>query len=127
MSIEALLIPPMTAALAARFLTESPADLSSVVPVVRVLRLGGASDDNLARFDAPFVSFECFAASYAAAGNLATAVDRWVRTVLPGQTLAGGAVVTKTQTVSGPAWRPYPDTAIRQFGCSHVLHVMNPS
>jgi hypothetical protein len=126
MSIEALLIAPGSAATSSRFLTESPADLASAVPVVRVLRLGGPSSDDLARFDAPTLSFECFAVGELAAMALATSVDRWVRS-LPGSRLADGTVVTKAQTVTGPSWRPYENTTIRQFGCSHVLHVMYPS
>jgi hypothetical protein len=125
-SIEALLIAPGSAATASRFVTETPSDLAAQVPVVRVVRLGGASSDDLARFDAPTLSFECYANGLIAAMDLAKAVDRWVRS-LPGKKLADGTVVTKAQTVSGPAWRPYTDTSIRQYGCSHVLHVMYPS
>jgi hypothetical protein len=126
MSIEALLIAPGSAATSSRFLTRTPADLATAGPIVRVLRLGGPSSDDLARFDAPTLSFECFAAGEQAASDLASAVDRWVRS-LPGTTLADGTVVTKAQTVSGPAWRPYADTTVSQYGCSHVLHVMYPS
>jgi hypothetical protein len=125
MSVEALLIAPGSAATSSRFVTETPSDLASVVPVVRVMRLGGPSSDDLARFDAPTLSFECFAVGELAAMDLATSVDRWVRS-LAGTTLADGTVVTKTQTVSGPAWRPYADTDVRQYGCSHVLHVLYP-
>lgn len=126
MSIEALLVPAGTAATGARFLTKTPADLNTAVPIVRVLRLGGPSSDDLARFDAPTLSFECFAVGDQAAADLATAVDRWVRS-LAGKRLADGTVVTKAQTVSGPGWRPYADTTVSQYGCSHVLHVMYPS
>jgi hypothetical protein len=126
MSIEALLIGPGSTATSSRFVTETPGDLASVLPVVRVMRLGGASSDDLPRFDAPTLSFECFADGDLAAMNLASAVDRWVRS-LPGKTLSDGTVVTKAQTVSGPAWRPYADNLVRQYGCSHVLHVMYPS
>lgn len=123
MAIEGLLIPAGKAATGARFVTKTPDDLNAQVPLVRVFRLGGPSSDDLPRFDAPTLSFECFGNGDAAAGDLATAVDRWVRS-LAGKTLADGTVVTKTQTVSGPAWRPYADTTVSQYGCSHVLHVM---
>lgn len=126
MAIEALLIPWLTSQVAGvRFLTETPADLQDVVPVVRVLRTGGAADPNAPRFDAPRLVFECYDKGYLAAATLADQVDHAILRVLPAQTLSG-SVVTKVTQVSGPTHIPYPDTLLREFVTSHELHVLNP-
>jgi hypothetical protein len=126
MSIEAQLIAWLPSQLpGVRFLTETPADLQTVVPVVRVVRTGGVADENAARFAAPVVTFECYANGYGAAADLADRLDAAILTKLRGQTLAG-SVVTKARQVSGPTHAPYPDTLLREFVTAHELHVIAP-
>lgn len=120
--VEALLIGWTSAQLSVRCLTDLPADLQAVVPVVQIVRIGGPSDDNLSSFQAATVSVDCFAADRAAATTLAQQVDDAWRKVLPGTT-TGGAVVGKVRTLSGASWRPWNDTAVRRFGASYQVWV----
>lgn len=126
MSIEAQLIAWLPSQMpGVRFLTETPADLQTVAPVVRVVRTGGVANEDAPNFTAPVVTFECYANGYGAAADLADALDTAILTKLRGQTLAG-SVVTKARQVSGPTHAPYPDTLLREFVTAHELHVMNP-
>ena len=122
--VEAMLIPWFAAVLSVRAVTWLPADLASVLPIIQVARIGGGSDDNLPTFDFPTVSIDCFGADRAGGFALAASVDAAIRTTLPG-TLhtvdAVSAVVTKTQTVTGPSWRPYDDPSVRRFGATYRL------
>jgi hypothetical protein len=124
--VEALLVPWLAAQVAARTVTELPADLDTIAPAVHVLRIGGPSDDDLPAFDMPTVSVDSYGIGRSAALTLAQAVDDAIRVVLPNtlHTLGGlSAVVTKTQTITGPSWRPYDDITLRRFGATYRLHV----
>ena len=120
--VEALLIGWLSGQLGVRCLTDLPADLESVLPVVQVVRIGGPSDDNDPDFHTPTVSVDSFAEDRSAATTLGQQVDDALRKVLPGQ-VTGGAVVTKVQTITGPSWRPFDDTTLRRFGASYALHL----
>jgi hypothetical protein len=124
--IEAILVPWLSAAVGARAVTELPADLAAVAPVVRVLRIGGPADDNIPSFDQPTVSVDSYGSGRAAALALALAVENAIRVGLPNTRHVVGsvaAVVTKTQTVTGPSWRPYDDITLRRFGATYRLHL----
>jgi hypothetical protein len=124
--VEALLVPWLASAVSARTVTELPANLDSITPAVHVLRIGGGSDDNLPAFDHPTVSVDSYGIGRAAALELALAVDNAIRVALPNTLHTVGAlsaVVTKTQTVTGPSWRPYDDITIRRFGATYQLHI----
>lgn len=124
MNVEALLIPWLTSTLDVRFVTDVPADLTAdgALPLGRLLRVGGPSDDDSPRFDLPTVSVDCFAATRAAAFDFAQDLDDAIRVTLPGLTL-DGATVTRTQTVSGPSWRPYDNATVRRVGATYRLFV----
>lgn len=125
--VEALLVPWLAAQVSARTVTELPADLDTIAPVVHVLRIGGPDDDNLPSFDMPTVSIDSYGVGRAAALELAQAVHDAVRVGLPNTShtvTAGTAVVTKTQTVTGPSWRPYDDITLRRFGATYRLHIL---
>jgi hypothetical protein len=125
--VEALLVPWLSAAVAARAVTELPAALADLAPVVHVLRIGGGSDDALPAFEFPTVSVDCYAATRGAALALAVSVDTAIRVTLPNTVHAFGSlstVVTKTQTVTGPSWRPYDDITVRRFGATYQLHIL---
>lgn len=121
--VEALLIPAAASALSVRFVTDTPADLASVVPLCRLWHIGGGSDDNDWRFRTPTVAVDSFAADRGAASALAERVEQWFRSILPGSILADGSVVTKVQTLTSPSWRPWDDTAVRRFAATYVLHL----
>lgn len=129
MSIEAMLVPWATSTLAVRAVTEIPADLAAVAPLLRFLRVGGVADPSNPNFDAPRVVVDSFAVGFGPAGDLAARVEHAMRVLLPGVTLpaggAGTATVTRVDTVSGPSWVPYADTALRHFVATYGLHVMN--
>jgi hypothetical protein len=121
--VEALLIGWLKTQLpSVRFLTDTPADLATAVPVVQVVRVGGPSDDDDPSFQSPTVSVDCFAVDRVAATLLAQQVDDALRKALPGA-ITGGATVTKVQTISGAAWRPWDDLKVRRMGATYVLHL----
>jgi hypothetical protein len=124
--VEALLVPWLAVQVSARAVTELPATLDQISPVVHVLRIGGPSDDDLPAFDMPTISVDSYGVGRAAALQLAQAVDNAVRVALPNtlHTVAGqSVVVTKSQTVTGPSWRPYDDITVRRFGATYRLHI----
>lgn len=120
--IEALLIPWLSSTLGVRTLTDLPADLQAVLPVVQVVRVGGPSNDDNPRFDMPTVSVDSYGADRDAATQLALDVDEALRVTLPGVT-TGGATVSRVQTITGPSWRPYDDLLLRRMGASYRLYV----
>lgn len=122
--VEALLVPWLALTLGVRVVTELPADLGDVLPVVRVVRVGGGDDDDVPSLDHPTIAVDCYGADRAAALDLAAQVHTALRVTLPGtllRTEAGTVAVTKTQTISGPSWRPYDNTALRRFGATYRL------
>lgn len=120
--VEALLIPWLASTLTVRAVTDLPANLADVLPVVQVTRIGGPDDDNLSRFDIPAVDIDCYDADRAKASALAGRVHDALRITLPGLTVGAGTV-TKVQTITGPSWRPYDDTLLRRIGASYRLHI----
>lgn len=120
--VEQLLIDWTSAQLSVRCATDVPADLAQVVPLVQIVRIGGPSDDNLHRFQAATVSVDCFDTDRLSATELAHQVDDAWRTVLPG-VVTGGGVVGKVRTLSGAAWRPWADTAVRRVGATYQVWV----
>lgn len=125
MDIEALLVPWLAATLNVRAVTELPADLADVLPVVRSLRIGGPDLDDYALLDLPTVTIDCYDAGWSAASTLAGRVHAAIRSTLPG-TVHDGGVVTRTRTISGPSWRPYDDTNLRRFGATYQI-IVHPS
>lgn len=128
MPVEALLVPWLAAQLGIRVVTELPDDLQLVAPLARITAIGGSADPDNPRFTSPRVALDWFAAGYGPAAELAERGGQVMHT-LAGTTLLGTppakSTVTKVQTVSLPAWVPYPDTALRHFVSSFQLHVMN--
>lgn len=124
--IEAILIPWLSQVVSARAVTELPADLASIAPVVQIVRIGGPSDDDVPSFDMPTVSIDSYGIGRPAAATLAVAVENAIRVALPNTLHTAGntsTVITKTQTVTGPSWRPYDDITVRRFGATYRLHI----
>jgi len=104
------LIDQLDAALSATVDSDTPDDLQAVVPFVRVVRAGGPDDNHV--LDIPTVVFHCFALTEQEANQLGYATAAAVRALRGAP--AGGAVVTQTRMLSGPAWDGYVNTNVRQ-------------
>lgn len=107
-----------------RVATETPGNLADVLPCIVISRFGGVEDE-VYTFDNPNVDFECYAATRAAARTLAHQVRTWVRKELPGTSISGAAV-SRTRTISGPAWTPYDNTGVRRFTYSATIRLHSP-
>lgn len=117
--VEIALHDYLTVELGVRVCTELPADLQAVVPLVQVVRIGGPHSDNDPYLQMPTVSVDSFAADRGGATDLAHAADLALRR-LTGATVHG-ARFGLVRTLSGPAWRPWDDTAVRRFGATYSL------
>lgn len=123
-SAESALVEWLTSAFpAARVVTETPADLVANLPCIRVTRFGGV-DEYIWTFDNPTMDFDCYAASRAAARDLAYQVRASLRRDLPGR-IVGGVFVLSCRTFSGPVWTPYDNTTngLRRFTYSAELRL----
>jgi hypothetical protein len=101
-----------------RVSTEAPANLNDVLPYIQVARIGGRERDYV--LDTASVAFDVFAASRPAARALAVALRNAVLLELAGS-VTGGAFITKTRTLSAPAWRPWNNTTVRRFGAVYDI------
>lgn len=107
-----------------RVVTETPADLASVLPCIVVTRFGGL-EDAVYTFDNASLDFDCYAATRQAARTLAHQVRTAIRKTLPGQSIAGG-FVHRTQTITPPIWTPYENTALRRFTYAAQIRIHSP-
>jgi hypothetical protein len=94
----------------ARLVGKTPDKLETVLPVIRFVRVGGTDDG--VTLDRATVVAHCFGADLAAATMLALKLGTAYR-ALRGQAL-DGAVVTRVETVNGPAWTPYGNPLVEQ-------------
>jgi hypothetical protein len=124
--VEGILIPWLRETIDVRVVTDLPADLADVLPVVQLTRIGGFSHDDNPRFDMPTLSADCYAEDRGQAIALAESVDEAFRIQLPGQTL-NRSTVTRVQTVTGASWRPYDNTSLRRVGASYRLYIKSRS
>jgi hypothetical protein len=99
--------------------TETPADMASVLPVIRVLSLGGPNT-KLA-MGRPAVSIACYHVDRVSAKTLAKQIFQAMRFEMPGYQPGMGTTVNRVNTISGPAWRPYDNTNLRCFGMTLQL------
>jgi hypothetical protein len=122
LDIEAALVAWLPTVVTVRAVTELPADLDAAIAasggVARINRLGGPDPTPSLSLDT--VDVESFAATRAAARALALEVQYALRFSLAGH-LTGGGSISRVQTVSGPAWRPYDDTNVRRFGALYQI------
>lgn len=121
--VEALLVGWAPTVVSARCLTELPADLEAVLPVVQFSRYGGA--DNRPGLDTALIDVDAYGRDRAQAWALSEATRAGLRFNLVGRQLAG-AVVTRVDTLAGPSARPYDDSTLRRFGASYrlTLHIV---
>jgi hypothetical protein len=104
-----------------RVVTELPANLQDVVPVIQVGRVGGG---NRYTIDRPTVDVVCFTSSLSGGDgrNAARKFAELVRDAMYFR-LPGTLPVTSVATVSAPAWRPYDNPAVRCYGATYQLTV----
>jgi hypothetical protein len=113
--VEAELVAWLHTKLTVRVLTDLPADLGSVLPVVQVQRVGG-SDDGF-RLDRALVDIDAYAATRQGASALMAQARSALLTELRGVT-TDVAVFAAVRTIAAPAWRPYENPALRRFGAT---------
>lgn len=116
--IERLLTSWLAQQLAVRVVTDLPANLDDVLPLVQVTRYGGG--DDVISLDRPLVDVDCYAATRGAAYELAQRVRDAVRFALPGR-VVDSVLVCRVDTLSGPVWRPYENATLRRFGASYQI------
>lgn len=126
-SVETLLQAALTAAIADSAVTVVvepqhglPRDLAYHLPVVTIVRSGGA--DRVLTLDEAVVDVDVYAADYQHARDLAELIRRHVRLNLPGHH-AGGLVVSRTGTNTGPISRPWLAENIHRVGATYDLTV----
>ena len=109
-----------------RVVTELPASLGTVVPVIQVTRFGGSDrsyvlDD--ANLDVDY--FDGAHDGLSARENARTGAEK-VRAALllhlPGYA-ANGAAVTAVDTINAPRWVPYDNTDLRRFVASYRITI----
>lgn len=117
--IEALLVGWLQGQFpAARVVTETPADLTGNLPLVKVRRTSG--DDDNVRLDRPVVDLDVFDTDVQAASALSAQIRDALLYTLPYAMPVGGTV-TGVYTVVGPRWLPYDDTSVRRYQASYRL------
>jgi hypothetical protein len=118
--VELLLTGWLTAQLdPIRVVTNTPADLERILPVVQVERVGGPT---LQFRDAPLVYVYTYAAERADTQALAIRVQDMMLHHLPGVTTSGGRVQHVACPV-GPQWLPYDDPAASRTQATYALAV----
>lgn len=129
--IEALLPPAIRSAFAGvRVVTETPANLADVCPLVVVVGIGGGGDAY--QFDSPRVDLDVFdvdrngATARANSRDLAQDLHDWLLRQLPGQML-GSAFVLSVSEFMSPTWTPYDNTNVRRFTLSVGLRLHDRS
>ena len=116
--VELMLSAWLKTYLGVRVVTDTPSNLALVLPVVQITRYGGT--DTVPGLDRATVDVDAYAANRTAAAMLAERVRYGLRFVLQGQQV-GDITVSRVETIVGPSWRPYDNTALRRFGASYSL------
>lgn len=116
--VEAALVPWLNTATSVRCVTELPANLADVVPIIEITRIGGADDTQ--SIDAATVDVTCYSGNRINARALAYRVQSILRTQAPGAAVIGG-VLLRVRTISAPSWQPYDDPNLRRFGATYQI------
>lgn len=116
--IEQLLVAYLDEVLDERTLTDLPADLDQILPVVRLTRVSGADDDY--KLDRPIVDVDVYAKDRAGAFGLARRVQALLRFELP-TVICPGGVVTAVSTIVGPRWLPDANTNLRRVQATYEV------
>lgn len=114
--IEVLLVAYLKAETGERALTDLPANLDEILPVIRVTCVDG--DDDTFRLDRSAVDIDVYAATRAGAAALSGQVRELLLTDLHGNPQPTG-VVTGVRTLTKPRWLPDPNPNLRRFHASY--------
>lgn len=117
--LEAELNPWLEAQLSVPHLTDLPADLTDILPVNQVQRVGG--DDDSIRLDRALVDIDSYGVDRAAASLLARSTRTLLVATLRG-TQTANAVFGRVSTISAPAWRPYENPNLRRMGATYEIY-----
>lgn len=105
----------------ARVVTELPANLEQVLPVIQVTRFGGV-DDTLV-LDHPSIDIDTYAATRTATRDLNGQVRSALRLHFPGYA-AGGAAVQSVTTISGVrVFDSYPNPNLRRANSAYRITI----
>ncbi|MFF3928282.1 hypothetical protein ACFYZP_08240 [Streptomyces hirsutus] len=118
MDVEAELVAWLKGQLSVRVVTDLPANLGEIAPVVQIHRIGG--DDDGIRLDRAIVDLDAFAPTRPAASQLMTRARGALLGKLRGVTTST-AVFTRARTISAPSWRPYENSTLRRFGSTFEI------
>lgn len=105
----------------ARLCTETPANLASVLPCIKVERIGGSDSENV-RLDDAILDVEYFAATRDDARKGAEEVRYALRNEMPGDFISGAAV-QYVRTSVAPSWAPYDNTSLRRFVATYLIRL----
>lgn len=108
-----------------RVCVDTPSGLETQLPLVAVVRYGGG-DHTSPVVDRATVELATFHSTRNDASNLARRAHSLMRTVLPGQQVAG-VTVNRVQTVTVPVHRPYDNPAVFRYVADYRLFVHNPT
>lgn len=100
----------LSAALTARIVGDTPANLADVLPVLRVFRIGGPGD-TYGVFDDATIAMHGFATDQQGANLLCRQAMQALFNAR-GNTYANGAVM-RVRKLSGPTWAPYDNQGVR--------------
>lgn len=103
-----------------RVVTDLPANMESVLPVIQVTRIGG-STRYAALLDRPRMDIDIYAATRLAAANAGRKIQSKMPTIR-GITASGGVITDVTEEL-GVSWRPDRNENIRRMGMTFVLGV----
>lgn len=117
--IETELVARLKAALGGRHVTDLPPNLTEVLPLNQIARIGG-EDDGI-RLNRALVSVDSFGATREAASLLARRTQEELVVNLRGVQTAG-AVFGRVATISAPAWRPYENPDLRRMGATYEIY-----
>ncbi|MBA3907826.1 MAG: hypothetical protein H0X35_14245 [Pseudonocardiales bacterium] len=97
-------------------MSELPANLETVLPLVQVVRSGGAVNVALVQ-DRPRLDIDVYAADRGTAKDLARQIQGLLPTMR--NVTTGGAVVGDVAEESGPSYRPDYNPNVRRIGMTY--------
>lgn len=117
--VEIELVARLATRTSKRVVTELPANLLEILPVIQVQRVPGGGDDGF-RLDRALVDVDVYAATRQAASELSEVVREELVIKLRGVKTAA-AVFGRVATLSPPAWRLYENPGLRRSGATYEL------
>lgn len=102
-----------------RVVTDLPAAMEAVLPVIQVTRIGGARFSSI--LDRPRMDIDVYAATRSAASAAGRKIQSKMPTVRG--TTASGWVITDVQEELGLSWRPDRNENVRRMGLVYNLTI----